>query len=65
MEEMTKTTDEGKCPRCKKLFNAVRLCNYTIGTHYLSCPHCGVELEIYTSVEYHVQVLPEEEDKDS
>ncbi len=55
MGRMTKTTDEGLCPACNKKFNAAELCNYTIGTHSAGCPNCGVMLEIYTSVEYHVQ----------
>lgn len=55
MSEITKTVDEGICPACKARFDAENIVNYKIGTHYKDCPHCGVHLEIYTSVEYQIQ----------
>ena len=59
MSEMTKTIDEGTCPKCMKRFDAENLCNYEIGTKYVNCPYCGIRLEIYTSVEYQVQEVEE------
>lgn len=62
LDGTTKTVDDGLCPVCNKKFNAARRCNYTIGTHHITCPNCGVKLEVYTSVEYHVHFLEKGEE---
>lgn len=59
----TRCIDNAICPKCKKMFSGGEAVNYEIRSKRIKCPHCGVAIDIYTSVEYQCS-LAEGEDCD-
>lgn len=49
----TRNIDSAICPNCMKKFHPRMHVGYERDADYfMDCPHCGVEVEVFESIEY-------------
>lgn len=57
----TINVDSAVCPLCRHKFHPEKYKYSEWGRSYtIACPHCGVDLEMFESIEYQVSVLEDE-----